>query len=126
MRHYFDLYMYAGALDPVVSLDSLVDDGLDETGASTFDYLDPSPGPDEQFELVEASVAISTFVASLKPRDQEIIRRVFWRGESQTFVAKQLGVSKMAISKAVARICTKAQQALTPYRYSRSELDDAA
>jgi RNA polymerase sigma factor (sigma-70 family) len=117
MRHYTDAFVYSRALDPVVSLDKLIDERLDETGTSSFDYPDPSPGPEELLERTQASAAVSAFVASLTPRDQEIVQRVFWRGETQTAVANRFRVSKMAISKAMAKISARGRQALAPYRY---------
>lgn len=108
-----DAFIYSSALDPVVSLDALTQSN---EGGPRFDYPDPSPGPDEQVELQQASAAISAFIASLSPRDREIALAVC-RGETQTAVAERYGVSKMAISKAMAKISAKGQHTLAPYRY---------
>ncbi len=47
---------------------------------------------------------MATFIAGLRPREQEIVHRIFWLGETQASVARSLGVTRMAISKTVKKI----------------------
>jgi len=118
MRHSMDVSLHTRAFDPVLSLDRLTarysDDGVD---ALSFDFPDPSPGPDQQIEKAEAVTAVGAFLNSLAPRDREIVWRLFWEGETQTAVAGRFGVSKMAICKAMAKITKRGCRALAPYGY---------
>jgi RNA polymerase sigma factor (sigma-70 family) len=117
MRHCQDSYLFPGAFAPILSLDEVAASLDEETGAGPYDLTDPAPLAVEQLERDEARRAVCSFLASLTPRDQEIIRRVFWDEESQTAVAGRLKVSKMAISKAMARIFKHARVALTAHEH---------
>jgi len=77
---------------------------------------DPAPGPDEILGSIRLGHALDNFVQTLKLRDREIVRRVFWQGESQASVARSLGVSSMAISKAMTRICRHGARRLSAFR----------
>lgn len=117
MRQSAQRYLFAGVFAPVLSLDELCNGLDDETESVTFDITDSAPLPDVQLECEQALLAVDAFVASLSPRDQEIIRRVFWDGETQTEVAARLGVSKMAISKTLARIYVRGRLALAAHQH---------
>jgi DNA-directed RNA polymerase specialized sigma subunit len=122
MTYVWDAAVPSVVYGAIVSLDSFglgfsatdSDDGSDET----LDIADPSPGPLGACEAEEVHVAVSVFVRSLAPRDREIVRRLFWLGETQTEVAQYLGVSKMAISKAMAKIAGRGRRRLAPFRAS--------
>lgn len=117
MRHCVNSYLSNWALAPVVSLEELAA-GLDpESGSPAFDIPDLGPGADEQLDRDKAIQAVGDFVHSLPPRDQEIVRHVFWHDETQTAIAQRFGVSKMAISKAMARIAKQGRAALAPHRH---------
>ena len=112
MRHGRDSELFFGVFAPVLSLDELSSRLDPETGA--FDIEDDAPRVDEILELAEARAAVRGFVAGLARRDQEIIRRLFWKHETQSQIADSFGVSKMAISKSMARICGRGRQMLAP------------
>jgi len=108
-------YLFPGVFAPILSLDELLTTSDGDAGGIKFDLIDPGPLADEQIEHTETTAAVNDFVASLAPRDQEIVRRVFWGGESQAEVAARFSVSKMAISKTIARIYRKGRTALAKY-----------
>jgi RNA polymerase sigma factor (sigma-70 family) len=80
--------------------------------------IDDQPRPDECAEREEATQAVAAFCCSLSTREREIVRRVFWDDETQSTVAKTFGVSKMAISKAVARIMKRGRAELAALEHS--------
>jgi RNA polymerase sigma factor (sigma-70 family) len=94
---------FAGVFAPVLSLDALVA-RREAEGGPAFDIPDDAPGVEACIEHAEAMAAVEHFVGSLPPRDQEIVESLYWRDQTQTEIAARFGVSKMAISKAVARI----------------------
>ena len=104
MRRAIDVPLFWGAFAPTLSLDELYAGPDLRPGEQDFDIIDESPLVDKAIEQAEARCAVNKFVQSLSPRDQEIVHGVFWRGLTQTEVASRLKVSKMAISKALARI----------------------
>ena len=115
MRHSIDLYLFTGVLAPVLSLEEL-SSGLDpETGHSTFDIPDDAPQPDARLEHLQAHEAVRRFVDALSARDREIVRRFFWGNETQTEISPHFGLSKMAISKTIARITRQGRLALADH-----------
>jgi RNA polymerase sigma factor (sigma-70 family) len=117
MRHDTATHFFPGAFAPVLSLDALTVQ-RDADGFNCFDILDEDAlPPDEQLAQAEGFAAVDAFVASLSERDQLIVKRLFWLGHTQTQIAAELGVSKMAISKAVARICRLGQSMLAPHEH---------
>jgi RNA polymerase sigma factor (sigma-70 family) len=70
------------------------------------DILDTAPNAEAQIQASEATHQVAGFIASLRPREQEIIHRLFWLGETQAAVARSLGVSRMAICKTLKKIST--------------------
>jgi RNA polymerase sigma factor (sigma-70 family) len=117
MRHGVNSSVLTWALAPVLSLEELAA-GLDpDSNWPAFEIPDPSCGPEAQLERTRAFQAVGDFVRALSPRDQEIVRHMFWHDETQTVVAQRFGVSKMAISKAMARILKQGRAALTSHRH---------
>jgi DNA-directed RNA polymerase specialized sigma24 family protein len=117
MRHDATRYLFPGVFAPVLSLDALCD-RQDADGFNSFDIPDhDTPVLDEQLARAEGFAAVDAFVNGLPDRDRVIINRLFWLGHTQTQVAADLGVSKMAISKAVARICALGRRLLAPHRH---------
>ncbi|MBK7663310.1 MAG: sigma-70 family RNA polymerase sigma factor [Sterolibacteriaceae bacterium] len=116
MRQSIGSYLFAGAFAPVVSLDELIAQHA-ANGGPSFDIPDESPGADAQLEQAQAIAAVEHFVSALSPRDQEIVKRLFWQDETQTQIAASFGVSKMAISKAVARIYKQGRAALALHQH---------
>lgn len=105
-----------GAFAPVLSLDSLFAHDSGDGGAP-FDISDDGPRPDEQLERSKAIEAVGDFVDQLSARDLEIVRRLFWQDETQAQIAAKRGVTKMAISKALARIARAGRSALADYEH---------
>lgn len=73
---------------------------------------------EQGFDYVERSDAIAAtaaFVATLDLADQALVRRVYEDGATQTAVAEELGTSKMAISRRLARIHARARVTLASY-----------
>ena len=110
------VFLFAGAIAPILSLDAL-NARQDAEGSSSFDIRDESPGADAQLEEAQGQTAVNDFILSLPRRDQEIIKRLFWQDETQTQVAATFGLSKMAISKAMARIAKHGRIALADHRH---------
>jgi RNA polymerase sigma factor (sigma-70 family) len=108
-------YLFPGAFAPVLSLEELSSRLDPESGHATFDIPDTGPQPEAQLEHGEAHAAVLRFVDCLPPRDREIVRRLFWDDETQTEIAADFGVSKMAISKAMARIARQGRIALADH-----------
>jgi len=115
MRQSVVSYLFAGAFAPVLSLEELSSRLDPETGNSDFDIPDDGPWPDASLEHDQAHQAVHRFVDSLPARDREIVRRLFWEDTTQTEIAADFGVSKMAISKAVARIARQGRLALADH-----------
>ena len=78
---------------------------------------DGSPSVITQLARVETKAIVRQFVDALPTREREIVRRVFWDGETQTAVAADLGVSKMAVSKAISKITKRGREALPRYEH---------
>jgi RNA polymerase sigma factor (sigma-70 family) len=117
MRHNTATYIFPGAFAPVLSLDALTAQP-DADGFNRFDIADEDAlTPDEQIAQAEGFAAVEAFVNALPERDQLIVKRLFWLGHTQTQIAADLGVSKMAISKAVARICRLGRSLLAPHEH---------
>jgi RNA polymerase sigma factor (sigma-70 family) len=108
--------LFPGVFAPVLSLDALIA-GRDADGGPSFDIRCDAPSIEEQFEQREAVAAVGDFVESLPQREKDIVRRLFWQDETQTDIANSLGVSKMAISKAIARITKRARVALADHQH---------
>jgi DNA-directed RNA polymerase specialized sigma24 family protein len=117
MRHGLDSYLFSGAFAPVLSLEELSSRLDPETGNATFDIPDDAPLPDARLAHVQAHTAVQRFVDALPARDREIVRRVFWEDDTQTAIAADLGVSKMAISKAIARIARQGRVVLADHEH---------
>jgi RNA polymerase sigma factor (sigma-70 family) len=108
-------YLFPGVFAPVLSLDQLYANR--EEDGSFFDLVDTASTPLQSLEIEQAFSAINKFVDDLPPRDRQIVRSVFWQGRSQSDVANDLKVSKMAISKAMARICARGRTALADNQF---------
>ena len=119
MGQYADSFFW-GAFAQTLSLDELCTGFAEATGTQRFDIEDPRSLPDEQFEHSQALQAVNAFVTSLSPRDQEIVHRIFWQERSQTQVGAHLNISKMAVSKTMARICKRGRASLAAYEHLAS------
>lgn len=90
-------------------------DGREDTRASLVG--DRAPSVIAHLASAETKAMVRRFVDTLPTREREIARRVFWDGETQTAVAADLGVSKMAVSKAISRIAKRGRDALPQYEH---------
>jgi len=77
---------------------------------------DPAPSAEEALDAARLGRILDNFVRSLKPRDRDIVHRVFWRGENQADVARAYGVSRAAINKTMDRICRHGALKLCAFR----------
>ena len=105
--------MLPGVFAPVLSLDQLRRLSIPTT-AAPFDITDPGPLADAFLARMQVIEAVNAFVVILTSREQEIVRQIFWEDRSQKEVAAFFKVSKMAISKTIARIREKGRVALSP------------
>jgi RNA polymerase sigma factor (sigma-70 family) len=117
MSYIWDTAPACLAFCTAVSLEELLDGALDgnESGWK-LDIKDPAPGPLEACETHEVAAAVASFVNSLGEREREIVSSIYWRGESQTEVARRLGVSKMAVCKALSKIVQRGRRHLALFR----------
>lgn len=77
-----------------------------------------SPAADADMESDEALRLIHAFVEMLPDRLRLAVRRVFWDGATQTEVAKELGLSKMMVTKLMAEVRRRGQLELADLRDS--------
>lgn len=97
----------------VLSLDDMLSRLDVEHGALPYFLIDTTPGPDERLESAQDQNAVQEFLKTLPPRERAIVHRFFWAEETQTTIADDMGVSKMAISKLLAKVAAKGQAALS-------------
>ena len=108
MPSYWDKSVYCSPLFEPLSIDELLTpfSSSGESGEDgEFDVADPDWNAEARLEVEAAAQEVAGFLASLRPREQEIVHRIFWLGETQASVARSFGVSRMAISKTVKKIC---------------------
>jgi DNA-directed RNA polymerase specialized sigma subunit len=105
MDSYWDQSVYCSPIAEPISLECLVPSSTDEDDeGAPFDIADPAQNPEAHCQLRDMGDALAAFVASLRPREQELVHRLFWLGETQSDVGRAWGVSRMAVSKAMKRI----------------------
>ena len=73
---------------------------------------DKSETPLEKRKLKGDYVELYNAIKKLNPRQQEIIKLIYWEGKSQKDLTKIYGVKKQAISDAVRRIHEKLKKIL--------------
>ncbi len=113
-----DNYAYANPFLEPISLDALAVRDADDAEALVHTIADPAPDGEELVERAEARSAIHRFLGTLRPRDREVVQRIFWNDESQADVARVLRVSGAAISKRMSRIAERGRDALAMLRES--------
>ena len=115
---------YHSPLAPVISFESaMAEPGKD--GNPVGDIAAPFIAIEDVLAAADAALAVRRFVRSLSDRQQDIIMRSFWRGESQAQIARACGVSGAAISKSMTRILLQGRQALSLYQDARLSLQAA-
>jgi len=111
-------YAYANPFLEPVSLDALTVPDPDDGDALAHPVEDPAADIEHQFELTQVQATVGAFLATLEPRDREIVLRVYWLEETQAAVARRFRISGAAISKRMSRIETKGRLALAALRHS--------
>jgi len=101
----------------IVSLDACCRHAHGQEGSQVSLIGDGSPSVVSQLATNETNAIVRKFVDRLPCRDREIVNRIFWDGETQTAVAADLGVSKMAVSKAISRISKRGRHVLPCYEH---------
>jgi RNA polymerase sigma factor (sigma-70 family) len=117
MRHFTDDYIYCSAFLPVLSLDQITSGGCEteEGHPSPTEIEDPSTNPEALALKSEVGTAVRSFVNELTPREKSIVHKLFWNGETQVAVARELGVSRMAVCKALARVVKRGKEKLAGF-----------
>src|SRR5262249_15196546 len=106
MAAYWDKCIYCSAFAELQQIDDVLTTRSfsDEDSEVEIDILDPAWNGEEQIEVGELFDHVAGFIASLPPREQEIVHRIFWLRETQASVARSLGVSRMAICKTLMKV----------------------
>jgi RNA polymerase sigma-B factor len=89
----------AAAAHHSTSLDTPRDDGDGQVGT----LADAFGGEDARFELIEASVTISSAVRQLSERERRVLLLRFFEDRTQTEIAEEIGVSQMQVSRILRR-----------------------
>jgi len=63
-------------------------------------------------EAIERDKAVHDFVASLPENDQYLVHQIFWEARSRADLARERGISRMAVTKRLQRIFKRGQRAL--------------
>jgi len=119
MRSIWDQSVFCTPLLAAASLDALTTQGDDGEPVPITDYI-PDPGVDVEgsYEAHETAAAVAAFVDALTPRAHQAVRRVFWDGETQAAVARNLGISGAAVTKLLAQVKASGRKTLANYRHS--------
>ncbi len=114
-----DSCAYANPFFEPTSIDALLVPDPDDDQVLTHIIADPAADAERVLEATELHDAVGRFVASLGPKDRELIERVYWQGETQSEVAREFQVSGAAISKRMTRIQAMGRVALSEHQNSR-------
>jgi RNA polymerase sigma-B factor len=68
---------------------------------------------DEGYERVETAVVLRDALATLSPRDRQIVRLRFFEGLSQQEIGDRIGVTQMQVSRLLTRILRDLRSAIT-------------
>jgi len=98
-----------------VSLDQLM--AGDDDGSVAQQFVEESASPYDTLACQEQSQNLQKFLQTLSPKERELVRLYFWDDRSQSEIAEMTGVSKMAVSKALARIYAKGRESLSQPEY---------
>jgi DNA-directed RNA polymerase specialized sigma subunit len=78
--------------------------------------IDPSQDASAGLSDFTIARAVRDFIATLSPRDQDVVRRVFWDGERQAEVARAIGVSRMAVTKIMQKVARLGRTRLSDFQ----------
>ena len=98
------------ALESKKPVDSIYDGEKDEDGLSLMDKI--STNVDEQ-TLIANKLTISELIENLEEREKQIILLRYFRGKTQTEVAKVMGVNQVQISRIEKRVLELMKRKLT-------------
>ena len=70
-------------------------DGLDFEGGA---FIDRSANLETDYETEELYRVLSEVIGTLKPQQQDLIRRVFYCGERPSRIAKELGIARQSVN----------------------------
>jgi RNA polymerase sigma-B factor len=82
---------------------SSLDAPIDEDGTTTADRVGSE---DETLELLDAWNSVAPAIRELPVRERRILYLRFFRGMTQTQIAKEIGISQMHVSRLLARTLT--------------------
>lgn len=71
------------------------------------EFVSEDPTPDERLEKQEEIVLLRQALSTLSEDQQWLVKEVYFKGRSQVEIAKELGVSKMAITLRLQTILKK-------------------
>lgn len=97
------------ALGNTFSLDKIIDEGVELRAFAKdveTDYIEAETTQEEKLNLHKA-------IKKLTPRQQEIVKLIYFEGKTQEEVAKKYGVDKSAVSHAMQRIYSTLKKFLT-------------
>jgi DNA-directed RNA polymerase specialized sigma subunit len=117
MRSLTDDYCLCSVYYEPLSLESLAVPYGDEA-ALEYPIEDPSADVEALIERVFDFGLIRDFVLGLKPREQQLLYRLFWSEDTQADIARDMKISGAAVCKAVKRIIEQGRVALAPLRQS--------
>ncbi|CAG0970715.1 hypothetical protein ANRL3_01482 [Anaerolineae bacterium] len=104
------MFRYISVPVVTLSLDELIEAG--RSGPLECDLI-AAPRPIEHdLELAAAKSAVQQFVSTLPPSDRQLVESVFWHDVTQAEVARNLGLSRMAITKRLKKIYRTGANAL--------------
>jgi RNA polymerase sigma factor (sigma-70 family) len=102
---------------PSVRADSELTD-LYDSSAGVEPSLTPPPTPYQSLELAALRRTVQNYVMTLPVRDRQLLADLYWREMTQAQVARNLGVSKVAVGKRLRRLQRAARTALRPLDYA--------
>lgn len=104
MPSYWDNSVYCSPLADVLSLDAPPPHKPGHGLIHWANVVDPTQDAFVGLADLAFARAAQEFVTSLSPREQDVVRRIFWDDQRQAEVARALGVSRMAVTKIIQKV----------------------
>jgi RNA polymerase sigma-B factor len=89
-----------------------LDAPIDSDDAESNSFADQMGGDDDQLENLEYRAALAPEMAKLPERERRILYLRFYRGMTQSDIARRLGISQMHVSRLLNRTLAKLREAL--------------
>ena len=102
----------AMALEAEKQIESINEDNYDNDNQGETKISKISNGKDETAELID-KMCINNMISDLKERERQIILLRYYRGKTQTEIAKMLGVTQVQISRIEKKILENMKEKLT-------------